>query len=124
MLKLVSDEEESEELWRVIDDAALFASELVLTEVPRGLGRRDPSGTWCPGWDRLAAALRLVQVDRVLLRTAADLAPAALRSLDAIHLASALTLGDAIAGVLVYDQRLALACESHGLAVLSPGAKA
>ena len=45
--------------------------------------------------------------------------PAVLRSLDAIHLASALLLDAAI--VLTYDQRLAAACIDAGLAVAAPG---
>lgn len=45
--------------------------------------------------------------------------PAALRSLDAIHLASALLLDAGV--VLTYDQRLAAACIENGLAVAAPG---
>ncbi len=45
--------------------------------------------------------------------------PAVLRSLDAIHLASALLLDADV--VLTYDQRLAAACIDGGLAVAAPG---
>lgn len=45
--------------------------------------------------------------------------PAALRSPDAIHLASALLLDASV--VLTYDQHLAAACIDGGLAVVTPG---
>lgn len=45
--------------------------------------------------------------------------PAMLRSLNAIHLASALLLDADV--VLTYDQRLAVACIHQGLAVAAPG---
>lgn len=51
---------------------------------------------------------------------AGQLNPVTLRSLDAIHLATALNLGDGIAGVVTYDHRLAEACLVHGLEVVAP----
>ncbi len=58
-----------------------------------------------------------------LLAVASDLAPAALRTLrtlDAIHLASALALGSDLAAILPYDDRLAHAAQQHRVSVLSP----
>jgi len=44
-----------------------------------------------------------------------------LRTFDAIHLATALTI-DGLEGLVTYDTRLARAAQSAGLVVVSPGA--
>lgn len=64
--------------------------------------------------------LTLVALDTAVLELAATLTSRAVRSLDAIHLASALTLG--AREMLVYDQRLAAAAATSGIRVISPGA--
>ena len=46
--------------------------------------------------------------------------PAVLRSLDALHLAAALSLGDDLTAVITYDQGLAQGCRAYGLAVVAP----
>jgi len=51
----------------------------------------------------------------------AGLAPGTLDSLDAIHLASALSLRDVLEGFVAYDRRLCAAARSAGLRVLAPG---
>jgi predicted nucleic acid-binding protein len=58
-------------------------------------------------------------VDRLSARLA-DLDPELLRSLDALHLAAALELGDELDGIVTYDDRLATAARHHGVAVLAP----
>jgi uncharacterized protein len=63
----------------------------------------------------------LVEVSATVLRTAAGLASAQLRSLDAIHLASALRV--APHEVIAYDRRLREAAEAAGLQASSPGAE-
>jgi len=68
----------------------------------------------------MLAALNLVAVDDDLLDEAARLGPETLRSLDAIHLASALSVGSAVGVVVTYDARLADVARAAGLAVLSP----
>lgn len=65
-------------------------------------------------------ATELLDVDRELLETAVSWTSARVRSLDAIHLASALRVG--AREMLVYDRRLAEAAAAAGLEVLSPGA--
>ena len=74
-------------------------------------------------WDRAQAVLAriaLIPVDEPVLRTAAMLEPLRLRSLDAIHLATALTLGDDLGEFGTYDGRLADAAMGLGLFVASP----
>jgi len=55
------------------------------------------------------------------LDDATSLEPPRLRSLDAIHLATALSVRDDVGAFLTYDERLAEAAERHGLPVAAPG---
>jgi hypothetical protein len=68
--------------------------------------------------DRLLGSLMLVAVTAQLLRSARKLAGAAVGTLDAIHLASALRLEPD--ELLAYDRRLLAAATEHGLTVASP----
>ena len=52
--------------------------------------------------------------------SAGELGPAALRSLDALHLATALEMGADLTGLVTYDERLAEASRGVGLAVVTP----
>jgi predicted nucleic acid-binding protein len=65
-------------------------------------------------------ALDLIPVSRETFRVAGLLMPAELRSLDAIHLAVAMGLGDDLDGMVTYDDRLARAAQHWGLPVISP----
>lgn len=66
--------------------------------------------------------LHLVPLDRRLLDDASVLAaPSALRSLDAIHLASAQRLGTDLRAVVTYDTRMAGSARALAMAVESPG---
>jgi predicted nucleic acid-binding protein len=63
-----------------------------------------------------------IHLDRSLLDQAATLAPSTtLRSLDAIHLASASLLGSDLRAVVTYDQRMVAAASGLGMPVESPG---
>lgn len=59
-------------------------------------------------------------LDEPLLDRAGDLGPGELRSLDAVHLAVALSIGPDLGAVLTYDVRLREAALSQGLEVESP----
>jgi uncharacterized protein len=63
----------------------------------------------------------LLPLDDSLLDDAATLDPANLRSLDAIHLATALSVRDDLGALFTYDQRLAAAAAARGLPVAQPG---
>jgi len=62
----------------------------------------------------------LVHVTPAVFESAGRIDPSGLRSLDAIHLAAALDLGDDLDGIVTYDERLGEACAAHGVAVLAP----
>ena len=66
-------------------------------------------------------AVALLPVDDAILDAAAGLEPRELRTLDALHLATALSLGDDLGAMLVYDVRLASAAQRAGLNVVAPG---
>jgi len=53
-------------------------------------------------------------------RTAGTLEPSALRSLDALHLATALELGADLEGMVTYDARMARAAEASLVTVAAP----
>ena len=86
--------------------------------MPRALRRHGPRAT--ARAQLLVEELDLIAIDDVLLDQAALVAGAALRTLDAIHLASALALRDDLEGFVTYAQRLAAAAEAEGLRVESP----
>jgi predicted nucleic acid-binding protein len=67
----------------------------------------------------LSATVEMVLTEQVR-RTASTLAPSELRTLDAIHVASALALGTDLSVVVTYDLRMRRAAESCRLRVLAP----
>jgi uncharacterized protein len=64
--------------------------------------------------------LALLPIDDGVLDVAAELEPAGLRSLDALHLATAISLGEEVGVFFTYDDRLGRAAEDSGLAVARP----
>lgn len=65
-------------------------------------------------------ALTLIPVDMAIATRAAEVGPPRLRSLDAIHLATAMELGSDLEALVTYDHRLASAARALGLPVSSP----
>jgi predicted nucleic acid-binding protein len=70
---------------------------------------------------QLLRRLDMLQLGDELLEAAAGLDAGILRSLDAIHLAAATTLGDELEAVVTYDDRMRAAAELLGLPVAAPG---
>lgn len=64
--------------------------------------------------------LALIEIDEAVVRTAAALQPAELRTLDAIHLATALSLGQDLGVLCAYDIRIAGASAAAGVEVVAP----
>jgi predicted nucleic acid-binding protein len=121
LVKLVVSEPESAALRAFLKGhAARLSSGLAEVEVPRALRRAGYGAAEQRRAVQVLAHIALVEVDRALLRAAAAIAPATLRSLDAIHLATALSLGQDLAGVITYDQRLAEAAIGADLEVWAP----
>ena len=70
--------------------------------------------------EAVVGRITLVELDDAVLELAASLDPATLRILDAIHLATALTLGDDLGALCAYDARLVEAASAAGIEVLTP----
>jgi len=68
----------------------------------------------------LIGTLHLIRLDDELLDRAAWLDPPNLRSLDAIHLATALSLGTDLGAMVTYDRRMAAGVEALGLPLVAP----
>ncbi len=94
------------------------SSALARTEVARAL---LPAGEAAVrrGHDVLAR-IQLVRITDRVLAAAGTLAPPELRSLDAIHLATAQQLGGDLARVVTYDDRMAAAARHLGWTVAQP----
>jgi predicted nucleic acid-binding protein len=71
--------------------------------------------------DQILDAIYLIEVTPAILDDAAAQDPPILRSLDAIHLATALSVGDPEIEVITYDGRFADAARANGLIVVHPG---
>jgi predicted nucleic acid-binding protein len=65
--------------------------------------------------------IELVRVHDRVLAAAGAILPADVRSLDALHLATAMLLGPGLKRIITYDARMASAARSFGLQVVSPG---
>ncbi len=119
LVKLVVQEPESNALRRALRGRGYrVSSEIAVVELLRATRRHMPH------LERLAlavlAGLALHPLDHRTLIRAARLDPPSLRTLDAIHLASALELMPYVAGFFTYDQRLQEAGRHAGLAIQAP----
>lgn len=118
-IKLVRSEPESGALRAEMSNGdALVSSVLLQVE-----GRRAASryGTVALGRARAAlGTVTLLAIDDATVETAADLKPPGLRSLDALHLAAALSLADDLRCMYCYDDRLATAARTLGIDVCRP----
>ena len=119
LVKLAVREAESAALRRYLGRRRpLVSSALARTEVVRAL---VPLGSEAVRRGReVLARVELLRVNDRVLDAAGLLAPADLRSLDAIHLASAEQLGGDLRGFVTYDERLASAAAGRGLRVVQP----
>lgn len=97
-------------------------SALALTEVSRAAVRAGAGDVVLEAADRLLGDAVQLRLTEDLLRTAGRHPDPVLRSLDAIHLASAQSLGRALTAFVTYDKRLCVAAQGAGLRVASPGA--
>jgi len=121
IVKLAHAEAESPALRRWLDERAevsWVSSVLAEVESFLALARHSPSAI-----SRLHLVLDLmdlVDLDAEIRTAAQAVAPATVRSLDAIHLATALRLGRELTSFVTYDKRLADAAATAGLRVDMP----
>ena len=124
IVKLIRVEAESPDLrdWLNAQGAPPVTSVLAEVEVPRALRRSGPAHlAVMPG---VLARISRIDIDASVRATAAAYVDDALRSLDAIHLATAEVLvasGKTVSAFITYDRRQAAAVVASGMAVAAPG---
>jgi len=122
LLKLLFEEAESQALaeWLAArgEEVSMVSSDLAEVEVLRACRRIDPDVLAEAG--HLLAGLDLAPITREVIEGAALVEPAAVRSLDAIHLATVLALGESVSFFVTYDVRLQKASAGTGLASVAP----
>jgi predicted nucleic acid-binding protein len=119
LVKLAVREPESDALRKYLRRRRpLVSSALARTEVLRAL---LPGGELAlAAGRRVLARVDLVRVNNRALDLAGSLLPAELRSLDAVHLATAGRLREELGGLVTYDDRMAAAARSLGYKVSAP----
>jgi predicted nucleic acid-binding protein len=121
LVKLVFDETESAALaeWLTLRaDVPKVSSDLSTIELLRTCRRVDEGAV--EGAVLLLGGIDLLPIDRAIVEKAATLLPTELRSLDAIHLASALSVKTNLTALVAYDVRLCAAAAEAGIEVVSP----
>jgi uncharacterized protein len=119
MAKLVRPELETRALRRWLARKRWIVSDLHRTELRRAASRAG--GRALARAERLLAESDVVRIDADVFDNAGRIEPSTLRSLDALHLAAATSLGPDLAGIVVYDERLQHAASDAGIATVSPG---
>lgn len=118
-MKLVVEESESDALRALLArHPDQLASAVVEVEVVRAVRRGAPELVWFA--QRVVSQLTVVEVSEAIRARAAQLDPPELRSMDSLHLATALELGDELDAVVTYDSRMSDAAASLALAVVAP----
>ena len=118
LVKLTVDEDGSSAMERwYVETERVLTSVVGIVETRRAVGRRP--------YDPVHLGLLLHSLEAVALtprvaERAAAVRPPGLRTLDAIHLATALELGADLDAFVTYDDRLAAAARALGLPVVSP----
>lgn len=120
LAKLVIAEPETAALqaWFASTERNPVSSDLTRAELLRAVRRAAP--------DHVVQAravldsVTLIEVTTAVFEDAGLLDPTILRTLDAIHLAAALVLGDDLDGIVTYDERLTHAALANGVPVIAP----
>lgn len=120
LVKLVVAENETDALIAWLDETSgdWVSSDLTRAELLRAVRRTTP--------DRVVRArevldsITLLDVTTQIYEEAARIDPPALRTLDSLHLAVALDLGDDLESIVTYDDRLAEAATANGVLITTP----
>lgn len=119
IVKLAIDENQSGALRRYLRRRGpLLSSALARTEVLRAL--LDEGDVGVARGREVLRRVDLIRVNDRVLNAAGTLLPDDLRSLDAIHLATALHLGNEVRQIVTYDDRMAGAALGLGLRTAAP----
>lgn len=117
-LKTVWEEAESAALASAISDSTTVSSVLLVVETRRSTLRENAA--LLPRADLMLDDVAKVELSAVVLASASRLPDPYLRSLDAIHLATALMIREDVETLITYDSRLQQAAEAHGIPTVAP----
>ena len=121
LLKLIVVEDETSALEADLASRdGLVTSSLAVVECHRAV-RRAANRRIVQRTEQVFDAVYLLDLTPVILERASTIEPAMVRSLDAIHIATALSVDDDTLEVITYDDRMAEAARSGGLRVVQPG---
>ena len=118
IVKLVLTEPESVEMARWYVASERVSTSLVgIIEIRRAVARRPHDSVHL---ERVVSGIEVIGVTTRIGERAAAIAPPIVRTLDAIHLATAISIGISLTSFVTYDDRLAAAARVLGLPVVSP----
>lgn len=121
LLKLLVREAETPALEAYLAQCdGIVASRLAVVECLRA-ARRAAGRRLLQTLEQVLEAVYLLEITPAILQEAAMAGSPLLRTLDAIHLATALSVDDPDLTFIVYDGRLAEAARAAGLTVVQPG---
>lgn len=126
LLKLLVREAESTAIESELTRWPSLATSVVTeVELPRAVARarEDRPDTVIDGsliLEGVLAAAAIIELSENIVTAARDVAPVQVGALDAIHVASALSLERELAGVATYDHRMAEALARAGVVVVAP----
>jgi len=120
-LKLVLDEPQSTALHDYLGDVdapRFVSSTLLAVEARRGTLRASVARL--PRVDLMLATITQLEISGPVVESASRFPDPLLRSLDAIHLATALLIREELDVLLTYDERLSRAANMHGIPTTAP----
>jgi uncharacterized protein len=119
LVKLVVEEAESRALRDLLArEPEQVASAIVEVEVVRAVRRAVPELS--ERADRVVAQIAVIEPSESIRARAAVLEPVMLRTLDALHLATALEIADELDGLVTYDRGMSEAAAGLGLTIFTP----
>jgi predicted nucleic acid-binding protein len=121
ILKTIFDEKERPELLRVLATQST-SSRLSRVEVRRTVARLAP--TKVSEVNRELEKINFLPISDAILLVAENFSPdITLRALDAIHVATVMSLEGSIEGLITYDKQMVTNAQLLGIKVISPGMK-
>lgn len=121
IVKLVVGEPETEALVALLSDwPERITSVVSRVEVMRAARRAGAGGETLLRAGEVLARIGQVHMDAAVLDIAARLEPASVGTLEAIHIATALSVGEDLGALVTYDERMAAASKAAGIEMLSP----
>ena len=122
LVKLVVTESETPALRAYLAGKTTASSEIAVVEVMRAVARQHPdrAGTVQAVAQAVVESLHLLPLSPDTVTAACAVEPPALRSLDAIHIASALALVEVLDSMVTYDIRMQEGARLAGLTVAAP----